>query len=67
MIGTLDLPLGHLALDYPGIGSSAAKGIQPPKECGDRPSPDKCVCLRVVRGEKRPIGQMMDERYAALR
>ncbi len=66
MMGTLHLPFRHLALDYPGIGSSAAKWIQPPKKCSDCPRPEMCVTLRVVRGKRRPVGPKIGVLYAAL-
>ncbi len=67
VVGALDVPLGHLALDDPGCGPQPtcwAETVGQSTKCG---VPDVVAGLGVVRGEKRPGGRRTGGRCAGRR
>jgi hypothetical protein len=67
VVGTFDVPLGHLSLDDPGCRPQSAGGVEPAGESAQRGAPDVVGGLDVVRGESAPEGRQTGGRCAGLR
>ena len=57
VVGALDVPLGHLALDDAWRCATAAGGVDSSQEAPEEPQPAGAVAAVLVRGEKRPVGR----------
>jgi hypothetical protein len=57
VMGALDVPLGHLALDDAWRCAAAAGGVDSSQETPEELQPAGAVAAVLVRGEKRPVGR----------
>lgn len=57
VVGTFDVPLGHLAFDDAGRRAAAAGGVEPADEPLEEEQPAGAVATVLVRGGKRPGGR----------